>query len=561
MLASNGPLQRTYVRQILVGLGVYTALYGASQWMQESAGYSASAVGLILLPLSAVSIVVARLASSKGWVRWPLVLGAVSLVACGAVMFMMHASSSVLVLVGMSVLFGLSNGLSSFANQTALYTQAPADTIATASGLYRTAGYVGAILSSIIALSFGARVSDGGFHLLAAVVLAIGVGSLLLDRPRPADPRRRRGPVGLGGPGRPRADAVRDRDAGLPGSTRPTAPTPVERGVDPVADGERDRPRGGLPGCLGAAMSANHGREASVSIRPGHSATMSLPSARSASRRSAAIARTAATWATLDGMFSHVPKPSCSARPAWTAARHSATNPSTASRLAVAAAKRGRTRSASLSCRRWPRRPGDRLAGARTRAASGWWQGCWSPPPRRPGRRVGLGARARRRVGSDVDLAELGGERGDGVRVADVQDAALHTGPLSGTAAAAGWRVRVPAGEQHGPPVACGRRARSRRARPWLALVTSAVRDPMRPTLRPRQSCVNDSSAQGHTPSAWLPTFRRPASGCWSRSPSPLAHRRGPRDRLHPVGGVAAGGEPGVGRRPTAVDAGATVSS
>lgn len=190
MLASNGPLQRTYVRQILVGLGVYTALYGASQWMQESAGYSASAVGLILLPLSAVSIVVARLASSKGWVRWPLVLGAVSLVACGAMMFMMHASSSVLVLVGMSVLFGLSNGLSSFANQTALYTQAPADTIATASGLYRTAGYVGAIFSSsIIALSFGARVSDGGFHLLAAVVLAIGVGSLLLtglDRRIPA---------------------------------------------------------------------------------------------------------------------------------------------------------------------------------------------------------------------------------------------------------------------------------------------------------------------------------------------------------------------------------------
>jgi hypothetical protein len=105
-------------------------------------------------------------------------------------MFMMHASSSVLVLVGMSVLFGLSNGLSSFANQTALYTQAPADTIATASGLYRTAGYVGAIFSSsIIALSFGARVSDGGFHLLAAVVLAIGVGSLLLtglDRRIPA---------------------------------------------------------------------------------------------------------------------------------------------------------------------------------------------------------------------------------------------------------------------------------------------------------------------------------------------------------------------------------------
>jgi MFS family permease len=107
MLAANGPLQRTYLRQTLGALGIYTSLYGASQWMQQAAGRSATAVGLILLPLSAISIVVARLASSKGWVRWPLVIGAGSLVVTGVVMLAMSASSGVAALVGMSTLFGI----------------------------------------------------------------------------------------------------------------------------------------------------------------------------------------------------------------------------------------------------------------------------------------------------------------------------------------------------------------------------------------------------------------------------------------------------------------------
>jgi predicted MFS family arabinose efflux permease len=181
MLAKNSPLQRTYLRQMLVGLGTYTSLYGSSQWLEESAHYSPFAVGLILLPLSGLSIVIARIASSRGWIRWPLVLGAVALILSGVVMYFVDSSSSVLVLIGMTLLFGLTNGLSGFANQAALYIQAPGETIAVASGLYRTFSYVGAIFSSnLIGIAFGAAVTDAGFHRLAWVVLAIGAASLVL---------------------------------------------------------------------------------------------------------------------------------------------------------------------------------------------------------------------------------------------------------------------------------------------------------------------------------------------------------------------------------------------
>ncbi|WP_052397762.1 MFS transporter [Streptomyces sp. NRRL F-5123] len=194
MLGRNRRLLRTYIRQAVVALGTYTALYGLSQWMEESAGYSASQVGLIMLPLSGISIVVARLVSGRGWVRTPLVLTGVSLVATGAVMLFVTHTSSVLVLLCMSALFGFANGFSGFANQAALYVQAPADEIAVASGLYRTFAYVGAIFSSsLIAIAFGHAATDAGLHGVSYVIAGIGVLVLLmsvLDRAIPARAER-----------------------------------------------------------------------------------------------------------------------------------------------------------------------------------------------------------------------------------------------------------------------------------------------------------------------------------------------------------------------------------
>ena len=190
MLATNRPLVRTYLRQLLVALGIYAALYGCSQWMEQSAHLSASAVGLILLPLSGLSIVIARVVSGRGWVRGPLVLAGVALVLTAAVMLLITHRSSVMVLIGMSLLFGITNGFSGFANQAALYVQTPAEGIAVASGLYRTATYIGAIFSSsLIGITFGPAATDAGFHVLAWVIGGLGIVVVLLaglDRSIPA---------------------------------------------------------------------------------------------------------------------------------------------------------------------------------------------------------------------------------------------------------------------------------------------------------------------------------------------------------------------------------------
>ena len=190
MLSRNQQLLRTYLRQALVSLGIYTALYGTSQWMEGAAHYTASQVGLILLPLSGLSIVIARLVSGRGWVRWPLIITGIAFVCTGFVMLDIVHTSGIWVLIGMSLLFGVGNGFSGFANQAVLYVQSPASEIAVASGLYRTFSYFGAIFSSsLISVAFGSTATDRGFHVVAWVVVGIGVGVLLmtiLDRKIPA---------------------------------------------------------------------------------------------------------------------------------------------------------------------------------------------------------------------------------------------------------------------------------------------------------------------------------------------------------------------------------------
>jgi MFS family permease len=181
MLGANRPLQRTYLRQFLVGLGTYSALYGSSQWMEQSVGLKPDVVGLILIPFSGLSIVIARVVSGRGWVRWPLILSGVALVLTSGVILIVDSQTGILVLIGMTLLFGFANGFASFANQATLYSQSPAEEIAVASGLYRTFSYVGAIFSSsLIGLAFGNAATDMGFHILGGVLAVIGIAVVLL---------------------------------------------------------------------------------------------------------------------------------------------------------------------------------------------------------------------------------------------------------------------------------------------------------------------------------------------------------------------------------------------
>ncbi|MFD9889443.1 MFS transporter [Amycolatopsis sp. NPDC059027] len=179
-LARNRPLAATYLRQGCGYLVIYAFLYGYPQWLAEGYRLPESTIGLALLPMSITTVALsafgARLCTG---VRARLLLTAGALVIGSMALLTLSSGTALWLVVAIGLLFGVGQGLSTVANQTVLYAQAPADRIGTLSGLFRTAQYIGALAStSVLALAFGAEATDGGLGTLA-LVLSVAAAALL----------------------------------------------------------------------------------------------------------------------------------------------------------------------------------------------------------------------------------------------------------------------------------------------------------------------------------------------------------------------------------------------
>jgi MFS family permease len=189
MLASNKALTRTYLRFGLATLCLYVVLYGITQWIEAVRGLSETEAGLILLPMTLISGLVIAPVSRRNLVRGPVIAAAVACLIGSAAVLILSRSAWIGWIVLITLVFGLVTGFAAAGNQTALYAQAPAEQLGTASGLLRTFGYVGSIASSAITgIVFHASVSDSGVHLIAWIMIAVSLALVLisvLDRTLP----------------------------------------------------------------------------------------------------------------------------------------------------------------------------------------------------------------------------------------------------------------------------------------------------------------------------------------------------------------------------------------
>src|SRR5262249_28428691 len=143
----------------------YTVIYGISQWLEASRGFSARQTGLLIVPMSLVAIFITTPVSRRNLVRGPLILSAAAAIVGSAAALTLDSQTSVLVIIAMTLLFGIANGAGNVSNQIALYSQAPADRVGTAAGLFRTFGYLGSIASSTLTgIVFHTHVTDDGLH-------------------------------------------------------------------------------------------------------------------------------------------------------------------------------------------------------------------------------------------------------------------------------------------------------------------------------------------------------------------------------------------------------------
>jgi MFS family permease len=189
MLASNRALTRTYLRFGLAMLCLYVVLYGVTEWIEAVRRLSETEAGLIVLPMTLISGLVISPISRRNLVRTPVIAAAVACLIGSAGVLILGRSSWIGWIVVITLVFGLVTGFASAGNQTALYSQAPAEQLGTAAGLLRSFGYVGSIASSAITgIVFHTSVSDSGVHLIAWIMIGVSLVLALisvLDRALP----------------------------------------------------------------------------------------------------------------------------------------------------------------------------------------------------------------------------------------------------------------------------------------------------------------------------------------------------------------------------------------
>ena len=189
MLAANRALGLTYLRMVVSMFNAYCLMYGVTQWLQDGRGLTTVITGLVMLPISAVAIVVSRPVSRRNLIRGPLVVASVLAVGVGIALRWTNVHTPLTLVVVTTIAFGFSFALAALGNQAALYAQAPADQIGTAAGLLRTFTYTGAILSSsLISLTYAHAVTTTGLHTIADLLIAtslLGAVLAIADRRLP----------------------------------------------------------------------------------------------------------------------------------------------------------------------------------------------------------------------------------------------------------------------------------------------------------------------------------------------------------------------------------------
>jgi MFS family permease len=182
LLAGNPPLIATYLRQVLTFTVSYAFLYGYTQWLEAGRGLSASAAGLLLLPMFVTGIVATSTAGRRPKVRGKLVVGSLAqIAACLVLLLVVGSSSPIWVLVVVAVIAGIPQGLNGLANQNALYHQADPARIGSSAGLLRTFTYLGALAAAAANASFFAGGADtAGLHDLSLFVMACAAALLVL---------------------------------------------------------------------------------------------------------------------------------------------------------------------------------------------------------------------------------------------------------------------------------------------------------------------------------------------------------------------------------------------
>lgn len=183
-LVANRALTFVLVQQGAMNLAFYSVFFGMPLWLEGVRGFEPGLVGLLMLPITVVSIVVTplstRLIGRRGS-RPALMIGGAILLGGSLLLQLMGDTTSLGLFVVFGLLLGIPSAFNNLGLQTALYEAAPPEQTGTASGLFQTFRYLGAIMSTcVLGIVFERDLTSAGLHRVGLVMTAAAVLVLVL---------------------------------------------------------------------------------------------------------------------------------------------------------------------------------------------------------------------------------------------------------------------------------------------------------------------------------------------------------------------------------------------
>ena len=178
LLGRNRPLLLVYVGFAVFSGVYYFAFFGLPQLLQEAGGYDPGIVGLLMLPLAAMSVVVTPLAVraiDRFGVRRVLIAGVVLLNVAAGAMWLLTASFAIPLVIGLTALMGVPYGVVGIASSQGMYLSTRMAERGVAAGIYQTCRYLGAITATVlIGIFYGTGVNQENWGLMVFVMLGLG---------------------------------------------------------------------------------------------------------------------------------------------------------------------------------------------------------------------------------------------------------------------------------------------------------------------------------------------------------------------------------------------------
>ena len=178
LLGRNRPLLLVYLGFALFSAVYYFAFFGLPQLLQEAGGYEPAVVGLLMLPLAAMSVVVTPLAVraiDRIGVKRVLVAGVVLLMLASAAMWLLTASFAIPLVLALTAFLGVPYGVASIAYNQGMYLSSRPEERGVAAGIFQTCRYLGAITATVlIGIFYGTGVNQANWGLMVFVMLGLG---------------------------------------------------------------------------------------------------------------------------------------------------------------------------------------------------------------------------------------------------------------------------------------------------------------------------------------------------------------------------------------------------